>query len=62
MWLCYGALYRFLEGNTIEINISSTRFLDKQSFVLKEIACAQGTRQEKKKAAHCIEGISCFYN
>ena len=31
----------------IEINMVSIRFLGMQSFFLKEIACAQGRRQQK---------------
>ena len=56
MWSCYRALYRFLEGNAIEINITSIRFSNKQSFVLKEIACAQGRRQRQMPAAWDVQG------
>lgn len=45
--MCYQALSRSLGSITIEVNIAFPRLVGKQSFFLKEIACAQGRRQQK---------------
>ena len=59
----YQAFPRFLDSNIKEMNIASPGLLCKQSFLLKEIACAQGRRQGKKKVPVLqLEEVGCFYN
>ena len=68
MWLksnkpfCYWALSRFLDSSTIEMNITSTGPLGKQSFLLKETASSHRRRWEKNVSAPRAEGERCFYN
>ena len=49
MWECYLALSRFLDKNTMEMNIASTRLLGKQSFLLEEFV-HQGEGRKKVPA------------
>ena len=60
----YQAFPRFLDSNIKEMNIASPGLLCKQSFLLKEMACAQGRRQGKKKKVPVLqlEEVGCFYN